>query len=238
VRAALAAAEATDGLVDPTLGCHLAEVGYDRDFASLPADGPAVDPATIGEEDAPWQRVRVDDARGTVTVPPGCALDLGATAKARGADRAAARISAELGTGVLVSLGGDVAAAGASPADGWPVQVAVSFRAERGSDETVLLTGGGLATSSPGARRWRRGGREQHHILDPRTRRPVEATWEAVSVAAPTCVDANTAATAAVVLGAHALPWLRGTSYPSRLVASDGTVHRLNGWPETGVWSR
>jgi thiamine biosynthesis lipoprotein len=236
VRVALLAADSTEGLVDPTLGERLVALGYDRDFAVLPADGAAPDP---GREQRPaWTDVRVDQPPGTVFVPPGCRLDLGATAKARGADLAARLIADRCGVGVLVSLGGDVATAGDAPRGGWPVRTATSAVRASEADETILLGSGGLATSSPGARRWRRGGTEQHHIVDPRTGRPAETPWQAVTVAAPTCLDANTAATAAVVLGTAALRWLTGTGWPARLVDNDGAVHRLGGWPEPGPWSR
>ena len=171
-------------------------------------------------------------------MPAGCSLDLGATAKAAGADRAAALIAERLDVGVLVSLGGDVATAGDAPAGGWPVRTGVSTLSATEADETIMLGGGGLATSSPGVRRWRRGGVEQHHIVDPRTGRPAATRWQAVTVAAPRCLDANTAATAAIVLGDSALRWLGGTGWPARLVDDDGTVHRLGGWPEPGRWSR
>jgi thiamine biosynthesis lipoprotein len=53
-----------------------------------------------------------------------------------------------------------------------------------------------------------------------------------VSVVAATCVDANTAATAAIVMGAAAIQWLESTGLPARLVATDGSVARIGGWPE------
>ncbi len=240
VRVALASANATEGLVDPTLARRLEELGYDRDFADLPTDGdvPAPDPRADNDAPPPWAGVSVDDASGTVLVPAGSGLDLGATAKAWCADRAAARIATALDVGALVSLGGDVATAGRAPVGGWPVRAATSSKRRGAGDETVLLGGGGLATSSPLARSWRRGGEHQHHVLDPRTGRPAEPCWASVSVAGPSCVDANTAATAGVVLGRAALRWLGGTGWPARLVALDGTVHRLGGWPEQRRWSQ
>jgi thiamine biosynthesis lipoprotein len=50
-------------------------------------------------------------------------------------------------------------------------------------------------------------------------------------VAAGSCVDANIASTAAIVMGADAISWLRATRLPARLVDREGTVHRLEGWP-------
>jgi thiamine biosynthesis lipoprotein len=227
---ALAAAERTDGLVDPMVGRALIAAGYDRDFAQLPADGPSVraEPCPAGA----WRRVRLDAEAGIVLVPRGTALDLGATAKAFAADRCAALVAEATGAGALVCLGGDIAMAGSAPAGGWPVRIGEAPDDDGPTTEIVLLADGGLATSSPGARRWRRGGHELHHILDPRTGRPAPAVWRTVTVAAGSCADANTATTAAVVLGDAATEWLAETDLPARLVDAAGRVHRLGGWPE------
>ncbi len=245
VKVALTVAEDTAGLVDPTLGDALIAAGYDRDFAELRDDaGQREEPsALLAAAHAfwpGWADVRVDDIAGTVFVPAGCSLDLGATAKARGADLAAALIADRLGVGVLVSLGGDVAMSGPAPSGGWPVRVSTTTVSDgtKGDGETVMLGGGGLATSSPGARQWVRAGQPQHHIIDPETRRPVASPWASVTVAASNCVSANAATTAAVVLGPAAPRWLAGTGYPCRLVADDGAIFRIGGWPEPGVWSR
>jgi thiamine biosynthesis lipoprotein len=140
-----------------------------------------------------------------------------------------------LGCGVLVSLGGDTAVAGEAPGDGWRIRVqdrtALPGEPAVGPSQVVTIRDGGLATSSTAARRWRRGGDVLHHILDPRTGRPAAPVWRTVSVAAATCADANTAATAAVIRGRQALPWLTSLRLPARLVALDGAVHTLAGWP-------
>jgi len=52
-----------------------------------------------------------------------------------------------------------------------------------------------------------------------------------VSVAAATCVDANTAATAAIIRGERAPGWLDALGLPTRLVRPDGQVLRVGGWP-------
>ncbi len=159
---------------------------------------------------------------------PPARLDLGATAKALASDRAADAAARAAGCGVLVSLGGDVAVRGPAPGDGWPIGVADDHRA-RGPVPTVLVRGGGLATSSTTQRRWRRGGQVVHHILDPRTGLPPEPVWRTVSVAAASCVAANTFSTAAIVWGAEAPDRLRGV--PARLVGEDGDVVTTGGWP-------
>jgi thiamine biosynthesis lipoprotein len=59
--------------------------------------------------------------------------------------------------------------------------------------------------------------------------------WRTATVAAPTCVDANVATTAAIVLGDGALPWVEARRVPARLVAIDGSVVVLGGWPADDV---
>jgi thiamine biosynthesis lipoprotein len=71
-----------------------------------------------------------------------------------------------------------------------------------------------------------------HHIVDPRTGLPAPVVWRTVSATGPTCVAANAATTAAIVLGAGAAQWLRRHGFPARLVARDGRVLHLGGWPE------
>ena len=226
IAVALEAARQTDGLVDPTIGAAVIAAGYDRDFADLPGDVTAHPrAATPG-----WRSVRLDRERMLVQLAPGARLDLGATAKALAADRAAAAAVAAVGPhGVLVGLGGDIATAGRAPAGGWPVGIADGHR-DGAPDATVALAAGGLATSSTTQRRWRSGGAELHHILDPRTGRPAPVVWRTVSVAAPTCVRANTASTAAIILGAEAPAWLAARGLPARLVHRDGTVVGTGGW--------
>lgn len=228
LRLALWAAEVTDGAVDPTIGRALLSAGYDRDFASLrPARGRLRAVAVPG-----WHAVELDRHAHSVRVPTGVLLDLGATAKALAADRAAAAASARADAGVLVNLGGDIAMAGTEPDGGWPVRVCEDHRA--GPDapgELVRLHGGGLATSSVTVRRWRHGLDDAHHIIDPARGLPVEPIWRTVSVAAATCVEANVASTAAIVRGEAARERLESQELPARLVASGGDVVHTGAWP-------
>lgn len=225
VQVALLAAEWSDGLLDPTLGGALAELGYDRDFAALPVVG---GPRVTVRRRASWRDISVGEH--SITVPSGVLLDLGATAKAWAADRFATRLADSLGTGVLVSLGGDVAVAGQPPDLGWAV--AVQDRPEPGGpSQVVSVRSGGLATSSTAVRRWQNGGQSLHHILDPTTLRPARSPWRTVSAVAPTCLDANLLTTTCIVLGDAGLAWLRDSGAPARLVAEDDTVTVLNGWP-------
>ena len=97
----------------------------------------------------------------------------------------------QTGSGVLVSLGGDVAVAGPASAGGWPIRIADDHAASLGdAGPTVSVQLGGLASSGTAVRRWRSGGVEVHHVIDPRSGRPAPTPWRTVSVAAASCVDA------------------------------------------------
>jgi len=223
LRVALASAASTDGTVDPTVGAvtlsaaaaapTVTRAGSYRDVAVVP-DGDTV----------------------VVTMPRGVQLDLGATAKAWAADRAAELAAQESGAGVLVSLAGDIAMSGPTPDGGWVVLVTddhrEGVRSTNAVAETVSLAGGGLATSSTTVRRRSTAdGGDVAHVVDPVTWRPILPVWRTVSVAAADCVTANTASTAALVLGDRAEAWLEGTGLPVRLVGVDGHVVRLGSWP-------
>ncbi len=230
IKVALRAARLTDGLVDPTVGTAVRLVGYDRDFGEIERFGP---PRHVRVQRVPgWRCVEVDAVRSTVRVPTGVELDLGATAKALAADRAATRLAGELGAGVLVALGGDIAVAGDAPDDGWPVRVVDDHaHPERLPGETISLKRGGLATSSIVARQWRSGAELRHHIVDPETGQCTTGPYRTVTATAGCCVDANIATTVAMVLGAGAPAWLGARGFPSRLVTHDGLVQRVGGWP-------
>jgi thiamine biosynthesis lipoprotein ApbE len=240
VEVSLRAAELTEGDVDPTVGGVMAALGYDRDFAELRSATTSVSvdrgPAVGGVRTIPgWRSVAVDVAAGSLTVPADVQLDLGATVKGWAADRSAAKIADRLGCGVLVSLGGDTAVAGPPPPTGWSIRVQDATmpleETPDGPSQVVSIRAGGLATSSTAARRWHHGGDLLHHILDPRTGLPAAPVWRTVSVAAATCADANTAATAAIIRGHRAPGWLTSLNLPARLVSVEGGITTVAGWP-------
>jgi thiamine biosynthesis lipoprotein len=230
VEVACVVAVQTAGTVDPTIGSALIELGYDRDFDDL-AGHPLA--AGFTPQPAPgWWQVRLDRDDRSVAIPTGVHLDLGATAKAWAADRAAARLASILGCGTLVNLGGDVAVAGAVPAGGWAVGIAPRCTAPLDSvDQVVAVHAGGLATSGTTARTWVRSGRPVHHIVDPWTGEPAHPVWSLVTTTAPSCVEANAWSTAAVVWGNDAVGVLTDVGVPARLVDACGRITYVAGWP-------
>jgi len=256
---ALRAAVVTDGAVDPTIGCALELAGYDRDWQELPH--PSCEAGLPGAGDAPhggapvggapvggaartpaitlrrrssWRAIALDRVHARVRIPGGIRLDLGATAKGWAADRAAQAAARAADCGALVSIGGDIATAGRSPAGGWRIRVTDDHHSPpTAPGQTIAVHSGGLATSSTTVRRWRHEGRTMHHIIDPATGEPARTRWRTVSVAAATCAEANIATTAALVKGDAATDWLAVQGLPARLVDNDGVVLCINGWPRS-----
>jgi thiamine biosynthesis lipoprotein len=231
---ALRAAELTDGDVDPTVGRALELAGYHRDWRLLaaPAGEPEPRAAVVARVMAGWRTIEVDRVRSTVLFPYGIRLDLGASAKAWAADRAAAAAARAGDCGALVGIGGDFAASGMAPAGGWRIHVTDDHRSDPSAPgQTVSIRSGGLATSSTAVRRWSHDGMTMHHIIDPATGAPVRQTWRTVSVAAASCADANIAATAALVRATAAPAWLAGQGLPARLVDRQARVSVVGEWP-------
>jgi thiamine biosynthesis lipoprotein ApbE len=232
IAAALRGARLTGGAVDPTVGSAVKLAGYDADFGAVPADGMAIE---LRVSRVPgWQAIAFDEAARTVRLPRGVDLDLGATAKALTSDLAAAAALMKIRRGgVLVSLGGDISVAGEPPTEGWLIQASEDSGAPiQEGEETISVRSGGIATSSTTVRRWTRGGVALHHIIDPATGLPSDGPWRTATVVAATCVDANIASTAAIVMGQPAIQWLEAARLPARLVDRAGSVHRLSGWPK------
>ena len=216
VELALAARERTAGRFDPTLHDAVVAAGYDRTFDELDeraaAAVPPPDPGAPRDVSVRGRRIELGE---------GVRLDLGGIVKGYAADRCAAML-APLGP-CLVNAGGDLAVAGARAGGPWPVAVPLP----RGR-LTLALTGGGLATSGRDRRRWRRGGEERHHLIDPATCRPAADGPLTVTVAAPTATEAEVAAKAIFLAGEGAAREADRLGAPAVIVHGDGGT-RLTG---------
>jgi thiamine biosynthesis lipoprotein len=222
----------TAGIVDPTIGTALVELGYDRDYDHI------VEASVhhgVDYQPAPgWWQIRLDPEERSVSVPRGVHIDVGATGKAYAADRSSLKISSELGCGVMVNIGGDIAVAGVPPRDGWAVGIGSHCTTPSDQVDLVLsVFGGGVATSGTTGRTWMHDGRRMHHIVDPWTGEPAEPIWAFVSTLAPSCVEANAWSTAAVVWGDDAVGNLAAMNISARLVRADGEVVEVGGWPSS-----
>lgn len=224
--AALRVARLTGGLVDPTVGSALAATGYDDDLDVVRAR-PAFHQVRVAGVPH-WHSVHLNVSGRRVAVAPGTLLDLGASAKAYAADSIAHLLATSLPGGFVVNLGGDLAVSGELPPHGWPIGIEDAAGVVR---QVVTSTGQAIATSSTQRRVWQTDDGPRHHIVDPRTGRTTPAVWAQVSCAAATCLEANAASTAAIVLGADAPEWLTRQGVPARLDGLDGRVVSTPGWP-------
>jgi thiamine biosynthesis lipoprotein len=201
VAAALWAAERTDGLVDPCLLDALEDAGYRASLASRggrPAELPL--PTGPGRPARPhpaarWRHVRVAGA--TVHRPPGLRLDLGGSGKGHVADRVARLLAGA--ERWVVDCGGDLRLGGA----GVVHDVHVAHPLGGPPAARLRARDAAVAMSSIVARAWARAdGRRAHHLLDPSTGEPAWSGLLAVTALAPTTLDAETVAKAALLSGA------------------------------------
>ena len=207
VELALPATELTGGRFDITIHDALVAAGYDRSFELVPpdADKPAhaLGPRPTG--------VHVED--GVIRLEAGVRLDLGGIGKGYACERAAEI----LGTAgpCLVNAGGDIA----TRAGAWTVAVETA-----GEPLTLELSGGSaLATSGRDLRRWRRGGQELHHLIDPATGLPSESGLLRVTAVAHDAVAAEVAAKALFLAGVRdAREEAERLGVPAVLVTQDG----------------
>ena len=201
--AAVRAAHATGGLVDPTLLGEIERAGYDSHFESegLPlAVALALAPERAPGRPAPdsnWRRLRTDRRAGTVTRPPGVRIDPGGIAKGVFADELASLLS---GYGAfVVDCGGDMRLGGRL---GLVREVHVASPFDDSTLHTFAVVRGGVATSGVGRRSWLdRDGRPAHHLLDPASGRPAFTGIVQVTALAPTATEAETLSKAALLSG-------------------------------------
>ena len=184
----------------------------------MPADGPAPGVAQPGGGD-----VIADPGTGRITLGMGVGLDLGGIAKGWAADRAADVLG--MAGACLVSMGGDISVRGSLDGEPWPIEVM------HGDGPAVIgLTRGGLATSGTDRRRWRRGGEQMHHVIDPATGRPSTTDLVRVTTVAEDAAHAEAWATALLVSGQQqAADEADRMGMPAVLVGHDGRTTSAGG---------
>jgi thiamine biosynthesis lipoprotein len=230
VRAAIWAAEATQGLIDPTLLGDLEQAGYHASLPSLQLIGltealeeaPAPRPAQA-RGDARWRTIQIDDAAGTITRPPGLRIDTGGSTKGLAADATAHALTASR---YVVDCGGDLRLDAGVHA---PYGVRVEHPLTRETACTVDAREGAVATSGPGRRVWRdpKSGRVRHHLLDPSTGEPAWTGLISVTALAPTALEAETVAKAALLSGAENARELLARGAGGVLIHDNGSIEEV-----------
>ena len=224
-QAAVDAATRTDGLVDATLIGELEAAGYSEDHStSVPLEralalAPPRQPAGPSRERR-WATITVDRAARTVHRPPGVRLDSGGIVKGMLADVLGEALAEH--QAYAVDCAGDLRLGGVGRVPRI-VRVASPF-----GDEILHefeLIEGGVATSGIGKRSWIGPyGSPAHHLLDPATGRPAFTGIVQATALAPTALEAEVAAKAAVLSGPEGAPrWL---GHGGAVVFDDGS-HRV-----------
>lgn len=217
VRRAIEGYDLTGGLFNPFLIEQLEAAGYDRDFDEISIAAPRR--TTAGTRPT----VTVDRCYVSSTLP----LDSGGLGKGLAADLIAERLLGRGAEGALVNLGGDVRCAGRAPGTTW--QIGVEVPVDTPEPIAVKLVQGAVCTSTPMLRRWTLvTGGQAHHLIDPRTGRPMRTDLASVTVIAPTAWLGEVLSKAVFLMtAADATRLLRAEQAAALLVSRDGRVRRL-----------
>ncbi len=207
-QSALGAERLTEGLVTPTVADAVIQAGYDRDFAQLPKEQAGSNQAQ-GAIVPSLAAVSWNESTHSIYLPPGVQLDFGGIAKGWAAGQVVERLKGH--GSVLMNCGGDIAIGGPL-LDGSPWEIGIYKPFDREADYVEMLyfeTACGTASSATDRRRWTRGGRTQHHIIDPRSGQPAETDVVCATIVAPDAVQAEAAAKSVLILGSmDGLDWI------------------------------
>ncbi|MFL5796374.1 MAG: FAD:protein FMN transferase [Actinomycetota bacterium] len=230
VERAVEGARITDGRYDPTLLRAIERAGYDRSFELLTdrdvgAPDGLEDPVTV----AGYERILVDRAESTVTVPRGVGFDSGGIGKGFAVDLVVEALMLEGAAGACVNVGGDLRVEGTAPSGGpWLAGVEHPTRSRLAA--RVSLTRGAVATSSRARRAWGPSNDRRHHLIDPATGRPAVTSVVAATAVAAEGWQAEVLAKAAFLAGPVEGPaLLESLGAQGLVVDEDGTVHESAG---------
>ena len=230
------ASRLTGGRYDPTMLSAINAAGYSK---SRDGSGRTSTRAGSRPRGSTIADVAIDRATSTVVVPAGIGLDPGGIGKGLAADIVVTELLAGGTGGALVSVGGDLAAAGTPPtSEGWHVAIEDPFDASRDLMR-LALDAGGLATSSTLKRTWMQDGRHRHHVIDPTTQTCATTDLAAVSVIARAGWEAEVHATAALLCGAQqALDYLDRHQLVGIATSLDGTTSKSPALERAGIAER
>lgn len=225
LQAALAAAQETDGLFDPTLLTQLVQIGYDRTFDEVPAVGTTAQHMPL--PGGGWRDIHLNYRKKSVTLPPGIGVEVGGIAKGMAVDAALTQLRLLGIETALVNAGGDLAVMGLPPSyESWPLVIP-------GKEEAWVmpLLSGALATSGIARRHWQQGNVQRHHLIDPRSGESAQSGLWSVTVAANSCQQAEVGAKVAFLLGEEqGRAFLEQHGIAGLLVQQDGH------WTNTATW--
>ena len=201
VSLALTCHEQTAGLFDPSVLPDLQRAGYTRSMDLLRGEDAdeAPEPRTSRQR-IPLSEIELRPEGGLIRLPKGMSFDLGGIAKGWIAEQAAGLL-ATYSLASAVDAGGDMFLAGLPEGQlSWSIEIE-DPRDPLATLTTLELGPGAVATSSIVKRAWTQGGRQRHHLIDPRTGEPASTDWLSVTVVAPHAHLAEVFAKALLIAG-------------------------------------
>ncbi|HEY1834839.1 MAG TPA: FAD:protein FMN transferase [Solirubrobacteraceae bacterium] len=205
------AGEMTAGLVDGTLLGELERLGYTHDLAPAPPlpDVLALAPPRRAAARGPhqlWRRIEANQRAGTVTRPPSVSIDGGGLAKGLFADLLATELADH--AAFAIGCAGDLTVGGSAAPER---ELKVESPFDGSTLHSFRVTRAAAATSGIGRRCWiGEDGIPRHHLLDPASGRPAFTGIVQTSALAPSALEAEIRAKAALLSGPAGAPaWLR-----------------------------
>lgn len=195
-RAAMMIYKRSSGAFDPTVKDLVGLWGFgDKGVKKRPA------PDMIDRElqHVGLNKIEIGDT-GIIKRDPDVHLDYSAIAKGYGVDVVTEKLSALGYDDILVEIGGEVKAIGQN----WHIGIAVPDENNTGNMQTakvISLKDLACATSGDYQQFFEEEGERYTHLINPKTGYPIKHEVTSVTVIAESCMIADAAATAAIVLG-------------------------------------
>lgn len=203
----------TNGVFDPSVGGILASYGY-----GLPANFALSDPLPT------YRDIIFNDRELEITLAPNQILEPASIVKSMAIDVVAQTFSGV--PGFMINAGGDIVTRGAfKDSQLWNIAIQ-DPRDPRAIVAAVGIQNAGMATSGVYQACGEYQGKPWHHLINVQSGSATHGITSA-TVIAPTCGDADTEATLAILLGPTlGVARLEQTGFPYFLILTDGTIRK------------
>jgi thiamine biosynthesis lipoprotein len=187
----------TDGYFDPRIIGNLEKIGYDKSFKKNDFSSDVEIDDILEKNDTRLAHdVLLDEFKKTVQFKK--RIDVAGVVKGYTVDKAAGYLIRKGFNNFIVEAGGDIFAGGADEKkENWIIDV------EGVSKEKIMLklNNEGIATSGIGRRRWRRGGKKVHHLINPKDPENFPLDLKGVTVISKNTTEADVLAKSLFLMG-------------------------------------
>lgn len=222
--------EASEGMFDPSISPLIKAWGFGENH-TVTADTAAIDSVLrfvgLGKTRLEGDRIIKDDRR--------TRFNFSAIAKGYGCDRIGEMLKRNGVDNYLVEIGGEIVSEGKAPGGrSWRISIdkpSESNFAAHASGAVMETSGEGVATSGNYRNFRKESGKSFGHTISPVTGRPVATDILSATVVAPTCMEADAAATACMAMGAlKGSEMLRSLGYEGMFIKTDSTIWTSEGF--------